>query len=110
MSDVKTGRLIPYLSEMFRLQAWLSMGKVANPMSGEVERDLRIARDMIDLLGELESRTEGHRSEDETRLLRGVLTELRLNYMEEMKKPESSGEGGETASGNADPKPAEDAE
>jgi hypothetical protein len=86
--QVQTGTLIPYLTEMFRYQAWMAMGKVANPMSGEVERDLRVARQMIDLLGELDTRTAGNRSDDETKMLQGALTELRLNYLEEMKKPE----------------------
>jgi hypothetical protein len=89
MSDpVETGTLIPYLTEMFRFQAWMAMGKVANPVSGEVERDLRMARQMIDLLGELETRTAGNRSNGETRMLQGALTELRLNYLDEMKKPD----------------------
>lgn len=95
MGDVQTGTLIPYLVEMFRVQAWLAMGKVANPMSGEVERDLPMAQRMIDLLAELESRTEGNRSADETRLLQGALTELRLNYLDEQKKPEPKVESAE---------------
>lgn len=86
--SVQTGRLIPYLVEMFRFQAWMALGKVANPVSGEVERELHVAKAMIDLLGELEARTEGHRSADETRLLQGAVTELRLNYLDEMKKPQ----------------------
>jgi uncharacterized membrane protein YukC len=85
--DVQTGTLIPYLTEMFRIQAWMAMGKVASPVSGKVERDLNVARQMIDLLAELETRTEGNRSEDETKMLQGVLTELRMNFMEEAKKP-----------------------
>jgi len=85
--DVQTGRLIPYLVEMFRYQAWVSMGKVASPATGQVERELPVARMMIDLLGELETRTEGKRSPEETRMLQGALTDLRLNYLEEMKKP-----------------------
>jgi hypothetical protein len=104
MSDeVQTGRLIPYLVEMFRYQAWVSMGKVANPATGKVERELPVARVMIDMLGELETRTEGHRSGEETRMLQGALTDLRLNYLEEMKKspaePEKP-EQGEQAEGN----------
>ena len=87
MTQVETGTLIPYLTEMFRIQAWISLGKIAHPMTGKLERDLPAARQMIDLLAELEARTDGNRSPDETRLLRGALTELRLNYMEEMKKP-----------------------
>ena len=85
--EVQTGRLIPYLVEMFRYQAWLGLGKIANPISGTVERDLDMAKVMIDLMNELEERTEGHRSQDETLLLQGTLTDLRLNYVEEMRKP-----------------------
>jgi hypothetical protein len=84
----ETGKLIPYLTEMFRLQAWVALGKVANPATGKVERELPMARAMIDLLVELDGRTEGNRSEEETRILQGAITELRLNYVEEAKKPE----------------------
>lgn len=86
--ELRTGLLIPYLTDLFRYQAWLAMGKMANPASGKVERDLHIARTMIDLLAELETRTEGHRSSEESKLLRGVLTDLRINFLDEQKKPE----------------------
>ena len=53
MSDtVQTGTLIPYLTEMFRFQAWMAMGKVASPISGKVERDLTVAKQMIDMMGD----------------------------------------------------------
>lgn len=97
MNDIQTGTLIPYLTEMFRFQAWMAMGKVASPVSGKVERDLGAARQMIDLLAELENRTEGNRSSDETKLLQGVLTELRLNFMDESKKPAPETEEAEKA-------------
>lgn len=87
-NDVQTGRLIPYLVEMFRYQAWLGMGKIAHPISGNLERDLNMAKAMIDFMTELEERTEGNRSQDETLLLQGTVTDLQLNYMEEMKKPQ----------------------
>jgi len=96
MTQLETGTLIPYLTEMFRIQAWISLGKVAHPVTGKVERDMTGARQMIDLLVELETRTEGNRSADETRLLRGALTELRLNYLEEMKKPAEEAPSTET--------------
>lgn len=92
MTAVETGTLIPYLTEMFRFQAWMAMGKVVHPVTGKIERDLNVARQMIDLLAELETRTEGNRSADETRLLQGALTELRLNFLEEMKKPAPAAE------------------
>ena len=98
-TETKTGVLIPYIIEMFRFQTWMAMGKVANPVSGEIERNLDVARQMIDLLGELEVRTEGNRSEDETKLLQGVLTELRMNYLDESKKPEEPAATSEESSG-----------
>ncbi len=107
MTQVETGTLIPYVTEMFRIQAWISLGKIAHPMTGKQERDLIAARQMIDLLAELETRTEGNRSPDETRLLRGALTELRLNYLEEMKKPAEEAPAKESTESPADsaPKP-----
>jgi hypothetical protein len=103
MSETKqTGRVVPYLTEMFRFQAWVSLGKVAHPMSGEVERDLDGARGAIDLLSELETKTAGNRSDEESRLMQAVLTELRMNYVDEAKKPapeaKDSAVEGETAS------------
>jgi len=111
MNDVETGTLIPYLAEMFRFQAWMAMGKVANPVSGKVERDMGVARHMIDLLAELENRTEGNRSADETKMLQGVLTELRLNFMDESKKPapEEKEPAKEKASSEETPKDAAEA-
>ena len=87
MSEKTTGRVVPYLTEMFRFQAWVALGKVAHPMSGEVERDLDGARAAIDLLNELESKTAGNRSDEESKLMQAVLTELRMNYVDEAKKP-----------------------
>jgi uncharacterized protein DUF1844 len=104
MTEVQTGTLIPYLTEMFRMQAWILLGKVVHPVTGKIERDLGGARQMIDLLAELETRTEGNRSADETRLLRGALTELRLNYLDEMKKPAEDVSAGKAEAAEA-PKP-----
>ena len=105
MTTTTTGTLIPYLVEMFRFQAWVALGKVVHPVTGEIERDLGAARLMIDLLAELESRTEGNRSDDENRLLRGALTDLRLNYLEEMKKPAPAPENAVAKDGEAQAAP-----
>jgi hypothetical protein len=102
VTETQTGVLIPYIIEMFRFQTWMAMGKVANPVSGEIERNLDAARQMIDLLGELEVRTEGNRSEDETKLLQGVLTELRMNFLDESKKPQEPAATSEEAPSEAE--------
>jgi hypothetical protein len=102
VSELRTGKLIPYMTEMFRFQAWVAMGKVAHPVSGSVERDLGTAKEFIDLLAELETRTDGHRSEEESKLLRAALTDLRINFVDEMAKPAPAPAGGaETGAADA---------
>ena len=98
MNAVQTGQVVPYLAEMFRYQAWVALGKIAHPVSQEVERNLEAAKQSIDLLAELDEKTKGNLSEDETKLLQGILTELRMNYVDEANRPdpEESAEG-ETA-------------
>ena len=79
--------LVETLVSWLHPQAMVFMGKVMNPLTQKIERDLHAARAMIDLLAELEEKTEGRLSDDERRLLQKALTELRLNYLDEMGKP-----------------------
>lgn len=67
------------------MSAWMALGKVANPVTQKVERDLERAKETIDLLGVLEEKTQGNLHADESRLLQRMLYELRLNYVEELK-------------------------
>jgi hypothetical protein len=70
----------------------ISLGKLVNPVTGKVTRQLEYARDTIDTLAALESRTEGRLADDEARVLHHVLAELRLNYVDELKKPAAPAE------------------
>jgi hypothetical protein len=64
----------------------IALGKLMNPVTRKVEVHLEAARDTIDTLEALEARTRGHLDSDEARVLRQALTDLRLNYVEEMKR------------------------
>jgi tellurite resistance protein len=66
--------------------AMISLGKLMNPMSRKIEVHLDAARDVIDTLAALEARTQGRLEPDEARVLQQVLTELRMNYLDEVKK------------------------
>ena len=70
----------------------MALGKLMTPMTRKVETDLESARVAIDTLAALESRTRGNLEPDEARVLRQALTDLRLNYVEEMKKSGSQRE------------------
>ena len=78
----------------------IALGKLMNPMTRTLEVPLAGARDTIDLLAALEARTRGNLEPDEERVLRQALTDLRLNYVEVVKKTggkveEQPADGGE---------------
>ena len=66
--------------------AMVALGKLMNPVTGKIERNLEAARNTIDTLAALATRTQGNLEIDEQRLLTQVLTDLRMNYLDEMKK------------------------
>ena len=72
---------------MFQGAAMQQLGKVKNPVSDKIERDLDHARNTIDILGMLEVKTKGNLTPQEDQFLQLVLSELRLNYVDEIKKP-----------------------
>ena len=76
----------------FQAAAMQQMGKLKNPISDKIERDLQQAQLSIDILDMLEEKTHGNLSEDETKLLKGILQELKLNYVDEMSKEQPSAE------------------
>jgi hypothetical protein len=66
--------------------AAMSMGGYDDPVSGTVPQNLDIARQSIDILGMLRDKTKGNLDEDEERLLESALYELRMRYVEELRK------------------------
>jgi hypothetical protein len=97
MAEESARETLPEESHLFfilvsqlRDAAWLGLGKVPHPVSGKVERDLDIARMHIDMLGMLSSRMEGRLHEVEDRFLQETLTQLRLMYVEELKRSPSA--------------------
>ncbi|MBI5708867.1 MAG: DUF1844 domain-containing protein [Candidatus Eisenbacteria bacterium] len=76
----------------------MALGKLMNPLTRRLERNLDLARDTIDTLAALEARTRDNLEPDEARVLRQVLTELRMNYVDELKKSGGKAEGDPPAS------------
>ena len=87
------GSLFVQLVLSFHAAAWQQMGKVVSIITGKMERDLNMAKHSIDMLGMLEEKTRGNLTEDEQKYLSHALYELRMNYLDELKKgPEKEGE------------------
>jgi ABC-type transporter Mla subunit MlaD len=72
----------------------MALGKLMNPMTRQIDKNLDAARDTIDTLAALEARTRGNLEPDEARVLQQVLTELRMNYLDEVKKTGGTQESG----------------
>lgn len=66
--------------------AMVGLGKLMNPVSGKIERNLDAAKNTIDTLGAIETRVRGNLEPDEQRVLTQVLTDLRMNYVDELKR------------------------
>jgi hypothetical protein len=74
------------LIHSFQAAAMQQLGKIPNPYTQKIERDLPQARLSIDVLEMLRERTSGNLVGEETRFLDHVLTELRLNYVAELEE------------------------
>ena len=67
-------------------QALMHLGEIANPLTGKVETDVPVAKQMIDILGMLKDKTRGNLNASEDRLMEDILFDLRLKYVDAVKK------------------------
>ena len=67
---------------------WVSIGKIKNPMTDKIERNLFAASMNIDMLDMLYKRMDGNLNEQEETYLSRILSELKMNYLEEKEKGE----------------------
>ena len=97
----KEDQLFIHLVNTFVQSAWISLGKVKNPVSDELERNLDQASYYIDLLDMLQTKMKGNLSEWEEQYILHSLSELKLNFIDEKKKS-----GSEKDSENKSVKPS----
>ena len=72
----------------FQTAAIQQMGKLQNPITKKIERNLDQARFSIDMLEMIQNKTRNNLSENEGKFLEHTLYELRMNYLDEVKKEE----------------------
>lgn len=82
----KSEQLFAQVILIFHQSAMLGMGKIKNPVSDKVERNIEQARQAIEILNMLKEKTKGSLSPDEQKFMDTILTELRLNFVEESSK------------------------
>jgi hypothetical protein len=61
--------------------ALLHLGEIADPHSGQKNKDLDLAKHTVDTIALLKEKTEGNLTEEEEKFLESVLTDLRWRYV-----------------------------
>ncbi len=72
-------------------QAMAALGLAPPPGGGERKIDLGQAKYTIDLLEMLRVKTEGNRTEEETKVIMSLLFDLRMRYVEVSRKGGAAG-------------------
>ena len=83
----KNDQLLMQLIYMFQTSAMQGLGKIADP-TGQLSRNLEYVSQTIDLMEMLKSKTKGNITDEIEKLIDGMLSELRLNYVDEKAKAE----------------------
>ena len=86
----QSDQLFIQLLYIFHASAMQSMGKLKNPVTEKVERDLAQANQSIEMIEMLKEKTKGNISEELSRAVDAFLTELRLNYVDEVAKDKTT--------------------
>ncbi|MFQ5542643.1 MAG: DUF1844 domain-containing protein [Candidatus Binatia bacterium] len=67
-------------------QALMHLGEIPNPLSGKAEKDISVVKQMIDIIGVLRDKTRGNLDQGEEKLMDHILFDLRMKYVEAVRK------------------------
>jgi len=70
--------------------ALIQMGDMADPMTGQVEKNLQAAQQTIDIIDILVAKTKGNLSEEEDRLIKSASAELKWKYLDAVKESQQT--------------------
>jgi hypothetical protein len=93
MNDANHNILFMQLVIQNQQIAMMAMGKIKNPVTDKIERNLEHAKIYIDSLDMLVIKTKGNLSEYEEKFLTETLKELKLNYVDEVDKDKKQAKG-----------------
>lgn len=90
MADQKLSKdeLFMLLVNQLSSSAWIQLGKIPDPMSGKVERNLEAASLTIDIIDAMADKSQGNLDKDSEQFLKTTLSQLKMNYLDEKKKPD----------------------
>ena len=73
-------------------QAWIQMGKIKNPMTDKIEKNLEAASMSIDMLAMIQEKTKNNLNEYESKLLGQSVKDLKMNFVFEKNNLEDAEE------------------
>ncbi|MBN2366522.1 MAG: DUF1844 domain-containing protein [Calditrichaeota bacterium] len=82
----KTKALFITLIQQLQMQGWISLGRIKDPKTDKIERNLEMAVYTIDTLEMFREKTTGNLDDDEMKLLEESLAILKQSYTEEVQK------------------------
>lgn len=83
---ISEDQLFTQLLYIFYSSAMVTMGKLKNPATDQIERNMDQAKQSIDILELIRSKTKNNLNDQQARMLDGLLTDLRLNFVDESNK------------------------
>ena len=93
MTDANHNILFMQLIIQNQQIAMMAMGKIKNPVTERIDRNLEHAKIYIDTLDMLLAKTKGNLSEYEEKFLIETLKDLKLNYVDEVDKDKKKTRG-----------------
>lgn len=64
----------------------MHLGEIPDPISKEKKKDLSLAKHTIDVMGMLQEKTKGNLTDNEKKLMDGILYDLRMRYVQQVGK------------------------
>lgn len=78
-------QFIQFISSLYST-CMFQLGKIMNPITGKIEKDLIGARATIEMLRMLQAKTQGNLSPQEKKAIEDALSNMQMNYVDEMKR------------------------
>jgi hypothetical protein len=86
MDKDKSSELFVALVYSLQMQAMMNLGKIKNPMTEVIEKNLEAASVSIDMIDMLLNKSKEGFTEEEKKVLEHIVSDLRLNYVNESGK------------------------
>lgn len=78
---MNTNQLFMTLISSLASQAWIQLGKIKNPATDKLEKNLDAASMSIDMLAMLKEKTKNNLEDYETQMLDKSLNDLKMNFV-----------------------------